>query len=72
MFQDSDVTGTKANEYRQDANTRMSNITAEEFAAMGLRTGQKRHRRDNQAATPTKKNKKRNGNGENEKTVTRH
>ena len=63
MFQNSGVTGTRDN-FNDEQNgqgkgkNRMSNINAEEFAAMGLRTGQKRPRRDNEAATPIKKNKK--------------
>ncbi|KAJ8679589.1 hypothetical protein QAD02_015376 [Eretmocerus hayati] len=45
---------------REDDNFsgRITNLAAEEFAAMGLRTGQKRTRKDLNTETPSKKNKK--------------
>lgn len=37
---------------------RITSLAAEEFASMGLRTGQKRSRRENHTEMPSKKNKK--------------
>ncbi|XP_076674132.1 ribonuclease P protein subunit Rpp25 isoform X1 [Andrena cerasifolii] len=44
---------------RQEAGSGMTCIDAEEFAAMGLRTGQKRPKKEQQTEAPPKKNKKR-------------
>ncbi|XP_076755802.1 ribonuclease P protein subunit Rpp25 [Xylocopa sonorina] len=43
---------------RQEAGSSASCIDTEEFAAMGLRTGQKRPKKEQQAEAPSKKNKK--------------
>lgn len=44
---------------KQEVSGGMTSIDAEEFAAMGLRTGQKRPKKGQQAQAPPKKNKKR-------------
>lgn len=44
---------------RPEAGSGMTCIDAEEFAAMGLRTGQKRPKKEQQTEAPPKKNKKR-------------
>ncbi|XP_017882328.1 ribonuclease P protein subunit p25-like protein [Ceratina calcarata] len=43
---------------RQKAGSNMTSIDTEEFMAMGLRTGQKRPKKEQQTEAPTKKNKK--------------
>ncbi|XP_034182543.1 ribonuclease P protein subunit Rpp25 [Osmia lignaria lignaria] len=59
FLNDEDVKNNKKDR-RQEAGN-MSCIDAEEFAAMGLRTGQKRPKKEQQAEAPPKKNKKRDG-----------
>ncbi|XP_076232435.1 ribonuclease P protein subunit Rpp25 [Calliopsis andreniformis] len=44
---------------KQEASSSVTSIDAEEFAAMGLRTGQKRPKKEQRAEVPSKKNKKR-------------
>lgn len=50
--------GFKSN-LNKSSGSGMSSIDADKFAAMGLRTGQKRPKRDQQVVAPPKKNKKR-------------
>lgn len=52
-----DAKDKKKNTRQEAGNT--SCIDAEEFAAMGLRTGQKRPKREQQTEAPPKKNKRR-------------
>lgn len=64
MFQNSNPEGTSLHkESGGPKKTRMSDVTAEEFASMGLRTGQKRSRPPNQAHSSSKKSKKKVNNG---------
>lgn len=46
-------------EKKEEIGNNLSCIDAEEFAAMGLRTGQKRSKKEYQTEAPPKKNKKR-------------
>ncbi|XP_043787839.1 ribonuclease P protein subunit p25-like protein isoform X2 [Apis laboriosa] len=46
-------------EKKEEISNNLSCIDAEEFAAMGLRTGQKRSKKEHQTEAPPKKNKKR-------------
>lgn len=46
-------------EKKEEIGNNLSCIDAEEFAAMGLRTGQKRSKKEHQTEAPPKKNKKR-------------
>ncbi|XP_043271565.1 ribonuclease P protein subunit p25-like protein [Venturia canescens] len=59
MFQNSSVEGVSLEEECGGLkNARMSDVTAEEFASMGLRTGQKRPRASSQGHPTSKKCKK--------------
>lgn len=44
---------------KQEAGNNVTHIDAQEFTAMGLRTGQKRSKKEQQTEAPPKKNKKR-------------
>lgn len=48
---------------KRDTGNNVTCIDAEEFAAMGLRTGQKRPKKEQQTEAPRKKSKKK-GNGD--------